>query len=110
MNGMNGDAVSCRFQLRKFQKLYNAEVAGVESLDPLDLWLDGLVGVLSLLFCSFLEVQASSYYPNPAKYPNGNQCSNQRHLTRNRNTSITQCVARKGINTGKYCLVITTNP
>ena len=72
---MNGDVVNCRSQLRKYQKLYNAapELVEWKGLDPLDFWLDGLLRVRSLLFCSFLEIQASSYYPNSEEYPNSNQ-------------------------------------
>ena len=77
MNGVNGDAVNCRSQLRKIQKLYNAapELMEWKGLDSLDLWLDGPLGVIFPLVCSFLEIQASSHYPNSAEYPNPNQCS-----------------------------------
>ena len=100
---MNGDAVNCRFQLRNFQKLYNADPQLVEwkVLDPLDVFLV-LLGVLSLLFYWFLEIQASSCYPNSAEYPNGNQSAESKSRDTYRKASKTQCMVRTSINTSKY--------
>ena len=59
--------------------------------------MEGLVGVPSLL----LEIHA--VLPQTGRStPTGNQVRNQRHVTRDRNAGIKQCMARTGINTSTY--------
>ena len=100
---MKWDAVDCRCQLRKFQKLYNADPCwnGQVQTHLIFGWMIYLEFYL-LCFVRFWRYKLPHLTPIRWSTPTATRVRNQSHVTRNRNASLTQCMAWTIINTSKH--------